>query len=183
MQSFVIFLLMLFFTRLKVPRSRMVTICVYPFISRPEHSTKAHRILEWMTNEGGNELIIHKKKEGSQGDIVCPLLPKWYEYKKHKVALESWIQLFFKCLQLVFSVPLKNSYFAILKSCYDARNVDQIINGYHWEIKPCGIIFKFQLFWTKFRISWFIGKHRSSLSHLLQESIGQAHHGCSVFAS
>lgn len=93
MQSFVIFLLMLFFTRLKVPRSRMVTICVYPFISRPEHSTKAHRILEWMTNEGGNELIIHKKKEGSQGDTVCPLLPKWYEYKKHKVALESWIQL------------------------------------------------------------------------------------------
>lgn len=45
-------------------------------------------------NEGGNELMMHKKKEGSHGDTVCLFLPKWSEYKKQqKIAFELWIQL------------------------------------------------------------------------------------------
>lgn len=52
-------------------------------------------------------------------------------------------KVFFKCLQRVSSVPLKNLYFAILKPCYDARNLDQKINGYPWGIK----------LWHNFKIS------------------------------
>lgn len=90
--------------------------------------------------------MMHKKKEGSHSEqFACSYRNDMNIKNNFKKLLLSceFNKVFFKCLQWVSSVPLKNLYFAILKPCYDARNLDQKISGYPWGIK----------LWHNFKIS------------------------------